>query len=634
MELLSMFNVKEQRAYQETKPKYSPDRDAGILELAVLGSCRCAGVVDVCPCSRAAAASRKQLIQLQQELDAQRSRREEALMVADAFRIAFEQQLRKRSEHFLLLTEANILKSHHSKSDGANRSPLMSVSQRLRGLLPSGVEVKMSDDLLDTLYRLLDLLNDKEEALAHQRKVSIMLAHSAEELQRQLLLDSHCQPPGSRVPPESRVPLESGNPTKQPGRTNRRSLSHHKSHKFKNQPSDISEFRIHSKPAQEPSGDQSHSLTPQSKNQPEMSAMSNVQAERMSDQSEKLKSQLRPDQLLCLSETESEPQGTADPSRTTVQQLPNHKKHKCMQSVMQPLDPPETRIPSKQSKELLKNLSQTDTSESMTYVPTESNIQGQQNHLQVSQSGQTPSMSESRTEPSGMCHPPHTDIQRTSDHELQKSVIQESDPPVSKAPNQPQEPLKKQSPVVKPEVKTRVSSEFNILGQQQLQCPVSHINVRPPSLLESRTKKQSQSDSPQKNSQPFSNHKGHGSEIQQPNPPESRIPLHPSHHSKSDTPESKMQLGSTESDNPLQQNNQNHKSKILDSDPSSRISFKLGTLKNQSQCQPTIDTSESRTHSQATARSLRVQHTNTTTTRAARVSASAKATAKSVRVQD
>lgn len=52
------------------------------------------------------------------QLDAQRLRREEALMVADAFRIAFEQQLRKRSEHFLLLAEANILKSHHCKAEG------------------------------------------------------------------------------------------------------------------------------------------------------------------------------------------------------------------------------------------------------------------------------------------------------------------------------------------------------------------------------------------------------------------------------------------------------------------------------------------------------------------------------------
>ncbi|XP_035801792.1 coiled-coil domain-containing protein 125 isoform X1 [Amphiprion ocellaris] len=202
LEVFSMLNVKEQRVYQGTQPQCSPDRDTSVLEMAVLGACRCHGFTEACPCSRIAAASRKQLVELQQELDAQRSRREEALMVADAFRIAFEQQLRKRSEQFLLLAEAKILKSHHCKDEGLNRRPLVSVSQRLRGLLPSSLEKKMPEDLLETLYKLLDLLNDREEALAHQRKVSIMLAHSAEELQRQLHLDSHCQLPDQS---ESRI---------------------------------------------------------------------------------------------------------------------------------------------------------------------------------------------------------------------------------------------------------------------------------------------------------------------------------------------------------------------------------------------------------------------------------------------
>uniref|UniRef100_A0A3Q3WNE4 Uncharacterized protein n=1 Tax=Mola mola TaxID=94237 RepID=A0A3Q3WNE4_MOLML len=171
LELLSMLNVKEQRNYQETKPQYGRERDASVLELAVLGACRCPGVSEACPCSRTAAASRKQLIQLQQELNAQCSRREEALMVADAFRIAFEQQLRKRSEHFLLLTEANILKSHHEKAEG-------SAGHTLDAIFYS---------VFDGVFPVFLLqLNDKEVALAHQKKVSVMLAHSAEELQRKL----------------------------------------------------------------------------------------------------------------------------------------------------------------------------------------------------------------------------------------------------------------------------------------------------------------------------------------------------------------------------------------------------------------------------------------------------------------
>ncbi|XP_040012270.1 coiled-coil domain-containing protein 125 isoform X2 [Xiphias gladius] len=276
LELLSMLNGREQRAYQGTKPPYSPERDASVLELAVLGACRCLGVVEACPCSRTAATSRKQLVQLQQELDAQHSRREEALMVADAFRIAFEQQLRKRSEHFLLLAEANILKSHQCNAEGANRSSLISVSQRLRGLLPSSLELKMPDDLLETLYRLLDLLNDKEEALAHQRKVSIMLAHSAEELQRQLQLDSHCRP------------------------------------------SDPSESSIPSKQPQDPSRNQSQSQ------QTANTSESIIQAKQ---QMELPVSQLQLGQPIHPSQSRTEPQELSDPSQTNIQPQSNHKSH-------------------------------------------------------------------------------------------------------------------------------------------------------------------------------------------------------------------------------------------------------------------------------------------------------------------
>ncbi|KAK2902578.1 coiled-coil domain-containing protein 125 isoform X2 [Channa argus] len=283
LELLSMLNVKEQRVYQGTKPQHSPDREASVLELAVLGACRCPGTAEACPCSRTAANSRKQLVQLQQELDAQRLRREEALMVADAFRIAFEQQLRKRSEHFLLLAEANILKSHHYKADGANRSPLISVSQKLRGLLPSSLDVNMSDDLLVTLDRLLDLLNDKEEALAHQRKVSIMLAHSAEELQKQLHRDSHCLPSG---------PSESSK-----------------------QPQDPSELQIQSQ--------QTTDLS-ESKIQPQASSESNIQV-----QQEPTDSELQPGQSLHLSESKTEAHKLPDPSQTNTECLSNHKSQRC-----------------------------------------------------------------------------------------------------------------------------------------------------------------------------------------------------------------------------------------------------------------------------------------------------------------
>lgn len=42
---------------------------------------------------------------------------------------------------------------------GANKSHLISVSQKLKGFLPSSLEENMPDDLLETLYRLLDLVS-------------------------------------------------------------------------------------------------------------------------------------------------------------------------------------------------------------------------------------------------------------------------------------------------------------------------------------------------------------------------------------------------------------------------------------------------------------------------------------------
>uniref|UniRef100_A0A8C2HGM3 Coiled-coil domain containing 125 n=1 Tax=Cyprinus carpio TaxID=7962 RepID=A0A8C2HGM3_CYPCA len=62
----------------------------------------------------------------------------------------------------------------------------LSVSERLKKFLPTTSEGKISADSNETLHMLLDLLNDKEEALAHQRKVSYMLARNTEDLEKRL----------------------------------------------------------------------------------------------------------------------------------------------------------------------------------------------------------------------------------------------------------------------------------------------------------------------------------------------------------------------------------------------------------------------------------------------------------------
>ncbi|XP_077097116.1 coiled-coil domain-containing protein 125 isoform X2 [Siphateles boraxobius] len=164
LELLSMLSTKERRDFQRTQPSCSLRTDGSALELAVYGACQCnSNGGEPCSCARSAAASRKQVLHLKQELEEQQKRKEEAYVMMDAFRIAFEQQLRR-----------------------VGKAGSLSVGERLKKCLPTTSEEKITADSNETLHMLLDLLNDKEEALAHQRKVSYMLARNTEDLEKRL----------------------------------------------------------------------------------------------------------------------------------------------------------------------------------------------------------------------------------------------------------------------------------------------------------------------------------------------------------------------------------------------------------------------------------------------------------------
>ncbi|MGH0179072.1 UNVERIFIED_CONTAM: hypothetical protein FKN15_000763 [Acipenser sinensis] len=157
--------------------------------LAVLGACSCSvSGGEPCPCAKSAAASRTQVLQLKQELDTQRKWKEEAFVMADAFRIAFEQQLKRRTDQTLRLMEADpFLRKETSKAKKiSGKAGALTMGQKLKGMLGSSADcgkLEALDDPVEILRMLVDLLNDKEEALAHQRKVSYMLAHNAEKLE-------------------------------------------------------------------------------------------------------------------------------------------------------------------------------------------------------------------------------------------------------------------------------------------------------------------------------------------------------------------------------------------------------------------------------------------------------------------
>ncbi|OPJ82148.1 coiled-coil domain-containing protein 125 isoform C [Patagioenas fasciata monilis] len=211
LEFLAMLDVKQQKVVQENMSLNKSDiTDFTGLELAVLGACTCnTSGGQPCPCAKMAAVTRKQLLHLKQELGQEPDRaensvftsrlnrecefqalkienlkksKEEAYIMADAFRIAFEQQLMQRKDQALRLAEVIKIKKEMKfinwrrlKDEGCVKLPgnKNSLGQKLSGLLSSDGDcrkVKELDNPHEILKMLIDLVNDKEEALAHQRK--------------------------------------------------------------------------------------------------------------------------------------------------------------------------------------------------------------------------------------------------------------------------------------------------------------------------------------------------------------------------------------------------------------------------------------------------------------------------------
>uniref|UniRef100_A0A8D1V3A5 Coiled-coil domain containing 125 n=1 Tax=Sus scrofa TaxID=9823 RepID=A0A8D1V3A5_PIG len=126
------------------------------------------------------------------ELELMQKSKEEAYIMADAFRIAFEQQLMRKNDQALRLTQMDKMCKRatkwinwkHLKEDGLpSQRSKKSLGQKLLAMLPSENSSKSTDedDAREVFKMLTDLLNDKEEALAHQRKVSYMLARALED---------------------------------------------------------------------------------------------------------------------------------------------------------------------------------------------------------------------------------------------------------------------------------------------------------------------------------------------------------------------------------------------------------------------------------------------------------------------
>ncbi|XP_037385648.1 coiled-coil domain-containing protein 125 isoform X1 [Talpa occidentalis] len=194
LEALAMLDIKQQKIVQENMCQdNSGFTEVSGLELAVLGACLCRGPRgSPCSCAKMAASTRKMLLQLKQELELLQKSKEEAYIMADAFRIAFEQQLMRKNDQALRLTQMDkmckkatkrVNWKHLKEDELSSQRSKNTLRQKLLGMLPSDYSSKKTEDQdnpQEVFKMLIDLLNDKEEALAHQRKVSYMLARALE----------------------------------------------------------------------------------------------------------------------------------------------------------------------------------------------------------------------------------------------------------------------------------------------------------------------------------------------------------------------------------------------------------------------------------------------------------------------
>ncbi|XP_038070835.1 coiled-coil domain-containing protein 125-like [Patiria miniata] len=212
-ELLAMMDAKEHLQYDRHKSSTSDAylHNSLAQQFGVLGACLCRGSKpEPCGCAKAAARLKKENDLLKDEVDELRQNLEAVTLKADSFTKAFDHQLDQNS---LLCQQIQRLCHDEKKSQRRDKS----ISGRKNRGTQNGcierndnyrsgsvrtddssdqftssdtsascrsVAVQVSQPLPDLIGTLADLLNDKTEALAHQRLVAKMLARKTQELEK------------------------------------------------------------------------------------------------------------------------------------------------------------------------------------------------------------------------------------------------------------------------------------------------------------------------------------------------------------------------------------------------------------------------------------------------------------------
>ncbi|XP_006825735.1 coiled-coil domain-containing protein 125-like [Saccoglossus kowalevskii] len=216
-ELISMMDVKERLQYErhKTTSDASYTNNTVAEQLSVLGACHCRGnKPEPCGCARAAANLKRDNNRLQDEIHRVKKSWEDTQVIADAYRMAFEEQLGRNKTLTTKLAQW-LQKEHKNKSrkKGLNwiGKPLSNGNGGVKEVEANGQHLDHSngmpndpengvnmqkctvpfiipcdEDTGDIVITLAELLNDKCEALAHQKMVARMLARRTQDLEERL----------------------------------------------------------------------------------------------------------------------------------------------------------------------------------------------------------------------------------------------------------------------------------------------------------------------------------------------------------------------------------------------------------------------------------------------------------------
>ncbi|XP_033757073.1 coiled-coil domain-containing protein 125-like isoform X2 [Pecten maximus] len=210
-ELVALLDVQEREKYSKSKSTSSDDQEYSqytSAELAVMGACKCRGTEpEPCGCAMAAAHLRREIIKCNEKNEMYLRRRDEAYMTADAYHMAFEEQLSKSKALMLYISDIATSGSGPSRVTKAKaivkrfiqmlndedyttamkREHVQEKGSESNGTCPQPPGVPPITDR-DLVLALTEILHDKTEALANKKIAIQVLGDRIQHLEEKLAI--------------------------------------------------------------------------------------------------------------------------------------------------------------------------------------------------------------------------------------------------------------------------------------------------------------------------------------------------------------------------------------------------------------------------------------------------------------